>query len=141
MWKKKSHELGLCHSLTVDSFDGSKSSFFFVSLSDCMFFLGSKLNLVWHSHVRYWWSNKGLDMGFGVCFEVWELSMNVYIHEWVHSTAFSATTIALLLLCYAGSLSQSACAKIMLWLWLIFLYFTLRLKLLDSDKVNRRERG
>ena len=65
--KKKSHELVLCHSLMVDSFHGSKSSFFCLSLSlsDCMFFLGSKLNLVWHSHVRYWWSNKGLGMGFG----------------------------------------------------------------------------
>ena len=65
--EKRSHELVLCHSLMVDSFRGSKSSFFrlSLSLSDCMFFLGSKLNLVWHSHVRYWWSNKGLGMGFG----------------------------------------------------------------------------
>ena len=46
VWKKKSHELVLCHSLMVDSFPGSKSSFFRLSLSDCMFFLGSKLNLV-----------------------------------------------------------------------------------------------
>ena len=66
VWKKRSDELVLCHSLMVDSFHGSKSSFFRLSLSLSLtiFFLGSKLNLVWHSHVRYWWSNKGLGMGF-----------------------------------------------------------------------------
>ena len=54
VWEKRSHELVLCHSLMVDSFPGQNQAFF-SSLSDCMFFLGSKLNLVWHSHVRYRW--------------------------------------------------------------------------------------
>ena len=33
VWKKRSDELVLCHSLMVDSFHGSKSSFFRLSLS------------------------------------------------------------------------------------------------------------
>ena len=32
VWEKRSHELVLCHSLMVDSFHGSKSSFFCLSL-------------------------------------------------------------------------------------------------------------
>ena len=65
VWKKKSHELVLCNSLMVDRFHGSKSSFFRLSLSLTVFFFGSKLKLVWHSHVRYWWNNKGLGIGPG----------------------------------------------------------------------------
>ena len=106
VWKKKSHELVLCHSLMVDDFHGSKSSFFFVSLffslSYCMCFLGSKLNLVWHSHVRYWWSNKGLGMGFGFALkyengEDWAW-MCIYMNE---STVLLSLLLLLLCCCYA----------------------------------------
>ena len=38
VWEKRSHELVLCHSLMVDSFHGSKSSFFCLSLWLYVFF-------------------------------------------------------------------------------------------------------
>ena len=93
--KKKSHELVLCNSLMVGSFHGSKSSFFRLSLFlTVFFFLGSKLKLVWHSHVRYWWNNKGLGMGpgFALKFENREdwAWMCIYMNESTfHNTAFS----------------------------------------------------
>ena len=45
VWKKKSHELVLFNSLMVDSFHGSKSSFFRLSLSLTVFFFGFKIEI------------------------------------------------------------------------------------------------
>ena len=45
VWKKKSHELVLCNSLMVDSFHGSKSSFFRLSLSLTVFFFWFKIEI------------------------------------------------------------------------------------------------
>ena len=133
VWKKKSHEL-----VRWIAFMGQNQAFFVslsLSLTVCFFWVQ---NWIWSSiHM--------LDTG-GVIKDwvwvlglLWSLKTERTEHECVYTWmspqycffCYYSTTIALLLLCYAGSLSQSACAKIMLWLWLIFLYSTLRLKLLD----------
>ena len=81
--------------------DQNQAFFVSVSLSLTIFFLGSKLNLVWHSHVRYWWSNKGLCMGFrfALKFENWEdwAWMCIYMNK-------STVLLSLLLLLLAAAM-------------------------------------
>ena len=134
VWKKRSDELVLCHSLMVDSFHGSKSSFFHLSLSLWLYFFWVQ-NWIWFGiHM--------LDTGGVIKDYVWVLGLlwslrterteHECVYTWISPLyCFLCYYYCLLLLCYAGSLSQSACAKLMLWLWWIFLYFNLRLKLLD----------
>ena len=99
VWEKRSHELVLCHSLMVDSFLGSKSSFFFASLWLYVFFLVQ--NWIWSGiHmldtggvIKDWvWV-----LGFALKFENWAW-MWIYMNE---STVLLSLLLLLLCCCNA----------------------------------------